>query len=42
MVWNYVKKPKIQYDAKEKQHGLQIINNGASIQAELGLSIVEI
>ena len=42
MVRNYVKKPKIQYDAKEKQHGLQLINNIAPIQVELGLSTVEI
>ena len=32
----------IQYDDKEIQHGLQLINNGASIQVELGLSIVKI
>ena len=42
MVRNYVKKPKIQYNDKETQHGLQLINNGASIQVELGLSVVEI
>ena len=42
MVRNYVKKPKIQYDDKEIQHGIQLINNGASIQVELGLSVVEI
>ena len=30
------KKPKIQYDEKEIQHGLQLINNGASIQVILG------
>ena len=42
MVRNYVKKPKIQYGDKEMQHGLQLVNNGASIQVELGLSIVEI
>ena len=35
-------KPKIQYDDKEIQHGLQLINNGASTEVELGLSIVEI
>ena len=39
---NYVKKTKIRYDDKETQHGLQLINNGASIQVELGLSIAEI
>ena len=42
MVRNYVKKPKIYYDDKEIQYGLQLINNGASIQVELGLSVVEI
>ena len=41
MVRNYVKKPKIQYNDKETQHGLQLINNGASIQVELSLSVVE-
>ena len=39
---NYVKIPKIQYDEKETQHGLQLINDGVSIQIELSLSIVEI
>ena len=42
MVRNYVKNPKIQYDDKEMQHDLQRVNNGASIQVQLGLSIVEI
>ena len=42
MVRNYVKKPKIQYDDKEIQHSLQLINNGASSQVELGLYITEI
>ena len=42
MMRNYDKKPKNQYDKNKIQHGLQLINNGASIQAELGLSIVEI
>ena len=42
MVRNSVKKPKIQYDNKKIQHSLQLINNGASIQVELGLSVVEI
>ena len=42
MVKIYVKKPNVQYDDKEIQHGLQLINNGALIQMELGLSIVEI
>ena len=42
MVRNYVKKPKIQYDDKEIQHGLQLINNGASVQRELALSAVKI
>ena len=37
-----MKKPKIQYNDKEIQHGLQLINNGASIQVEFGLSVVEI
>ena len=41
MVRNYVKKLKIQYDNKEIHYGLQLINNGASIPVELGLSIVE-
>ena len=36
------KKTKIHYDAKEVQHSLQLISNGASIQVELGLNIVEI
>ena len=36
-------KPKNQYNDKEMQHlDLQLINNGASIQVELGLFIVEI
>ena len=39
---NYVKNPKNQYDGKEIQHGLQLINNGTSVQVELGLSMVEI
>ena len=34
MMRNYVKKPKNQYDDKEIQHGLQIVDNGASIQVE--------
>ena len=38
MVRNQVKKPKNQYDDKEIQHCLQLINN----EMELGLSIVEI
>ena len=41
MVRNYVKKPKIQYDNEEIQHGLQLINS-ALIHVELDLSIVEI
>ena len=36
-----MKKPKIQYNNKEIQHGLQLINNGASVQVELGLFAVE-
>ena len=39
MVRNFVKKPKVQYDNKDTQHGLQLINNGASVQVELGLFI---
>ena len=39
---NYVQKPKNQYDNKEIQHGLQLINNVTSIQVEFGLSIVQI
>ena len=35
MVRNYVKKLKNQYDDKEIQHDLQLINNGASVQMEL-------
>ena len=35
-------KPKNQYDDREIQHGLQLINNGTSIQVDVGLSIVEI
>ena len=27
MVRNFVKKPKVQYDNKDTQHGLQLINN---------------
>ena len=42
MLRNYFNNPKIQYDDIEIQDGLQLINNGASIQVELGLSIVEI
>ena len=42
MVRNYVKKLQIQYNNKEIQHGLQLINNGALIQVELGLSVAEI
>ena len=42
MMRNYVKIPKNQYDDKEIQHGLQLINNGTSIQVELGLSMEEI
>ena len=38
MVRSYVKKPKIQCDDKEIQHGLQLINDGASVQMELDLS----
>ena len=41
MVRNYVKKPKIQYDSEEIQHGLQLINS-ALIHVKLDLSIVEI
>ena len=37
---SYVKKSKIQYENKEIQHGLRIFNNGASVQLELGLSII--
>ena len=37
-----VKKPKNQYDDKEIQHCIQLINNGDSIEMELGLPIVEI
>ena len=33
---------RINMDDKELQHGLQLINNGPSIQVELCLSIVEI
>ena len=36
-----MKKPEIQYNNKEIQHGLRLINNGASVQVELGLSVVE-
>ena len=36
------KKTKIHYDAKEVQHSLQLISNGASIQVELGLNIVAV
>ena len=39
---NFVKKPKIQYNDKEMQNGLQLIKNGASMLVELGLSIIEI
>ena len=39
---NYVQKPKNQYDNKEIQHGLQLINNVTSIQVEFGLSIAQI
>ena len=42
MVGNCVKKPKIQYDDKEIQHGLHLINNDPSIQMELEFFIVEI
>ena len=42
MVRNYGKKPIVQYDDKKMQHSLQLINNGASIQEELRLNIVEI
>ena len=35
-------KPKNQYDDKEMQHDLQLINIGASIQVELGLFIAKI
>ena len=42
MLRNYIKKPKVQYDDKEIQHDLQLVNYGASIQVELGLSIAEI
>ena len=41
MVRNYGKKPIVQYD-KKMQHSLQLINNGALIQEELRLNIVEI
>ena len=36
---NYFKKSKIEYDDKEIQHDVQLINNGASIQVELGLCV---
>ena len=39
---NFVKKPKIQYNDKEMQNGLQLINSGGSVLVELGLSIIEI
>ena len=42
MMRNYVKIPKNQYDDKEIQHGLQLINNGTSSQVDLGLSMEEI
>ena len=42
IVSNYGKKTTIQYDKTEMQYILQVINNGASIQAELGQNIVEI
>ena len=42
MVRNYVKNPKIEYDDREIQHDLQCVNNDASMQVQLGLSIVEI
>ena len=42
MMRNYDKKPKNKFEKNKIQHGLQLINNGASIEAELGLSIVEI
>ena len=42
MLRNYGQKAKIQCDDKETQHSLQLISNGASIQVELGLNIVEI
>ena len=41
MVRNYVKNPKIRYD-NEKCNMIYSVNNGASIQVQLGLSIVEI
>ena len=40
--WEIVQKPKIQYEDMELQHGLQLANNDASIQVELGLFIAEI
>ena len=42
MVRNCGKKAKIKYNDKEMQHNLQLISNDVSIQAELGLNIVEI
>ena len=39
---NFVKKPNIQYNDKEMQNGLQLINSGGSVLVELGLSIIEI
>ena len=42
MVRNYGENPKIQYNDKEMQHSLQLIINGASVQVELGLNVVEI
>ena len=42
MVRNYGENPKIQYNDKEMQHSLQLISNGASVQVELGLNVVEI
>ena len=42
IVSSYGKKAKIQYDKTEMQYILQVISNGASIQAELGLNIAEI
>ena len=42
MVRNYVKNPKIEYDDREIQHDLPCVNNDASMQVQLGLSIVEI
>ena len=42
MVRDCGKKTKIKYENKEMQDSLQLISNDVSIQAELGLNIVEI